>query len=124
MDAVTLVSSAVLGIDIETVFIGGRVYTIPPPTVRRFAGAVRYIKEGNGNTLKDIILSLDMDGACKALSWLIQGDEGLYDALLDSPVNEVMEGVIKGFGMIDPGNFTRLSALQRNVRSLVARPRS
>lgn len=124
MDAVGLVSSAILGIDLEVVFINGRVYRIPPPTVRRFAGAVRYLKDGKGDTLKDIILSLDMDGACKVLSWLVQGDEGLYETFLDSPVNEVMEGVIKGLGMIDPGNFTRLSALQKNVRSLVAKPRS
>ena len=71
MDGVQLVSSAVLGIDQEAVFIGGKVYHIYPPTIRRFVGAARYLK-GEGETLKDIILSMDMDGAAKALSWLIR----------------------------------------------------
>ena len=122
MDGVQLVSSAVLGIDQEAVFIGGKVYHIYPPTIRRFVGAARYLK-GEGETLKDIILSMDMDGAAKALSWLIRGDESLYDTFLDCPVNEVQDGLIVGLGMLDPQNFIRLSALQRNVRSLIARPR-
>ena len=119
-----MISSALLGIDQEAVFIGGKVYQIYPPTIRRFVGAVRYLKGGEGESIKDVVFNTDMDGVAKSLSWLIAGNEGLYEAFLDAPMDEVMEGLVKGLSLIDPGNFTRLSALQRNVRSLIAKPRS
>ena len=122
MDAVELVSSAVLGIDQEAVFVGGKVYHIYPPTIRRLAGAVRYLK-GGGETIKDVLLSMDIDGLAHALSWLVRGDESLYEVFLDCPAGEVLDGIIKGLELLDPRNFMMLSALQRNVRSLVARPR-
>ena len=124
MDGVELVSSAILGIEIEPVFIGGKVYQLSPPTVRRFVGAARFLKDIKGDTLKDIVFGMDMEGACKALSWLIQGDEHLYDTFLDSSLDEVQEGLIKGLSLIDPRNFMMLSALQKSVRSLIAKPRS
>lgn len=124
MDAVELVSSALLGIDHEAVFIGGKVYHISPPTIRRFVGAVRYLKGGEGESIREVVLSMDLEGAAKALSWLVEGNESLYEAFMDAPVDEVLDGVIRGLSMIDPGNFMRLSALQRSVRSLIARPRS
>ena len=123
MDGIELVSSAILGLDQEAVFINGKVYHIYPPTIRKFVGAVRYLKEGKGESIKDILFSMDMEGACKSLSWLINGDESLYETFLDAPVSEIQEGLIKGLSLIDPGNFIRLSALQRNVRGLIARPR-
>lgn len=124
MDAVEMISSALLGIDQEAVFIGGKVYHIYPPTIRRLVGAVRYLKGGEGETIKAVVLSMDMEGVVKALSWLIRGDESLYDTFLDAPAGEVMEGLVKGLSLVDPGNFMRLSALQRSVRSLIAKPRS
>ena len=124
MDAVEMISAALLGIDHEAVFIGGKVYHIHPPTIRRLAGAVRHLKGGEGETMKDVILSLDLEETAKALSWLVEGNESLYDVFLDAPANEVVEGVVRGLSLIDPTNFTRLSALQRSVRSLIARPRS
>lgn len=124
MDAVELVSSALLGIDHEAVFIGGKVYHIYPPTIRRFVGAARYLKGGDGDTIKDVILTIDGEGLAKALSWFITGDESLAETFMDAPVNEVQDGVIKGLSLLDPGNFMRLSALRRSVRSLIAKPRS
>ncbi len=124
MDAVELISSALLGIDQEAVFIGGKVYHIYPPTVRGFVGAARYLKEGQGESIKDVILNTDGEGLTKALSWLINGDESLAETFMDAPLTEVQEGVIKGLSLLDPGNFMRLSALLRNVRSLIAKPRS
>lgn len=123
MDAIEIVSSAVLGIDIESVFIKNRVYNIKPPTIRRFVGAARYFRECKGDTLADIIRSMDMEGATKALSWLIEGNESLAETFMDAPMDEVVNALIKGIGMIDAKNFIRLSALQRNVRSLIAQPR-
>ena len=124
MDAIEMVSSAVLGIDQEAVFIGGKVYHIYPPTIRRLVGAVRYLKGGEGESIREVVLSMDLEGVAKALSWLVEGNESLYEVFLDAPINDVMEGVIKGLSLIDPGNFMRLSALQKSVRSLIAKPRS
>ena len=124
MDGVKLITSAILGLDLETVFIGGKVYTIHPPTIRTLAGVINCMDESKGESIKDVILKMDLIGSCKALSWFIQGNESLYEAFLDCPVSEVQEGVIKGFSLIDPKNFIALSALQRNVRSLIAKPRS
>ena len=123
MDAVEIISSAVLGIEREAAFIGGKVYHIKPPTIRRFAGAVRYLK-GTGDTLREVVLSTDGEGLAKALSWFVAGDESLAEVFLDCPLAEVQQGLILALGMLDPQNFIRLSALQRNVRSLIARPRS
>ena len=123
MDGVKLVSSALLGIDQESIFINGKVYHIYPPTIRRFVGAVGCMKDFRGETIKDVIFGLDMDGACKALSWFIEGDESLYESFLDAPLSEVQQGLIISFSLVDPQNFIRLSALQKNVRRLIARPR-
>ena len=123
MDGVQLVSSAILGIDQECVFINGKIYHIYPPTIRRLVGAANCMKESKGDTLKDLILNSDLQGACKALSWFIEGNESLYETFLDARVEEVQDGLIKAFSLIDPQNFIKLSALLKNVRRLIARPR-
>lgn len=124
MDGVKLVSSAILGLEQESVFINGKVYILQPPTIRKFVGAVSVMKESTGETIKDLIVNLDMEGACKALSWFISGDQSLYDTFLDARVDEIQDALIKAFTLIDPQNFIKLSALQRNVRSLIAKQRS
>ena len=125
MDAVKLVSSEILGLSFETVTIGNEVYVMRPPTIRRLCGAAMYL--GGISDIKtdaDLVKALGADDMAKALSWLLEGDESLYEKFLDCDVNEVAVGVLAGLGMIDPGNFTVLSALARNVRSLIARQRS
>lgn len=124
MDAVEIVSSAVLGIECEAVFVGGKVYHLRPPTIRRLAGAAMHLRGGEGDTIKDVVLSMDLEGQAHALSWLVEGNDSLFETFMDCRVDEVQEGIIRGLGMVDPRNFTTLSALQRNVRSLIARPRS
>ena len=123
LDGVQLVSSAILGIDFEPVMIGGKVYQIYPPTIRKFVGAVSCLKETKGESFLEIIMGMDLVDSCRALSWFIKGDESLKDVFLDCPLSEVQEGLIKAFGLVDPQNFIRLSALQRNVRRLIARQR-
>ena len=75
MDAVKLISSAVLGIDCETVLVGGKAYVIFPPTVERIAGAGRFLSDlGEGRTVAEVLGTMQrMDAACRALSWFIQG---------------------------------------------------
>lgn len=123
MDGAKLVSSAILGIDVETVFVGGKVYVIHPPTVRTMAGVVSCMRECPGETIRDIIIGMDYEGSAAALSWLVNGDASLKEEFLGAPLGEVQSAVITGLGMLDPANFIRLSALLRNVRRLTARPR-
>ena len=122
-DGVQLVSSAILGIDFEPVMIGGKVYQIYPPTIRKFVGAISCMKEVKGDSFLDIIMGMDLVGSCEALSWFIKGDGSLKEMFLDCPLSEVQDGLIKALGLVDPQNFIRLSALQRNVRRLIARQR-
>lgn len=124
MDGVNLITSSILGLDMETLFIGEKVYTIHPPTVRTLAGVIHSLKQVEGETIKEIIMGADLEGLCKALSWFTAGNESLSETFMDCPLKQVQEGVIKGFSLIDPQNFIKLSALQRNVRSLIAKPRS
>ena len=124
MDGARMIASSILGLDMETVFVGGKVYVIHPPTIRTLAGVTHCMSEVKGDTIKDLIMNLDCEGSCKALSWFIKGDESLWETFMDCPLSEVLDGVVKGFSLIDPQNFIRLSALQRNVRSLIAKPRS
>ncbi len=123
MEAYKIISGAILGVDFESVFVGGRVYHIHPPTIRRFVGAMHSIGEVKGDSLAELVKSLDMDGAAKALSWLIQGDESLYDTFREARVDEVVEALIIGLSLIGAENFIKLSALLRNVTSLIARPK-
>ena len=123
MDGVKLVSSAILGIDQESVFVNGKVYHIYPPTIRKLVGAINCMRECTGESIKDLIFNMDLEGSCKALSWFINGDESLGAVFMDAPVNEVHEALMVGFSLIDPQNFIKLSALQRSVRSLIAKPK-
>ena len=124
-DAVDVVGRAVLGLDSETIFIGGEVYVVHPPTIRRMVGAARYLrKAGEIETVGGIIETLSDDSMARALSWLVDGSERLADKFLDADANEVAEGLIVCLDLIDPRNFTMLSVLSRNVRKLTARQRS
>lgn len=125
MDAVKLISSAVLGIDCETVLVGGRTYVIFPPTVERIAGAGRFLSDlGEGRTVAEVLGTMQrMDAACRALSWFIQGDEGLWSELSGGTLEEVTDALSVAVGMIGIQNFPRLSALVRSVRSLIATAR-
>ena len=125
MDAVKLVSGEILGINSETVSIGGEVYVMNPPTIRRLVGASMYLGGVSSfENVTELVRAVASDDLARALSWLVQGDESMTEKFLDCDVNEVALGVVVGINMIDPGNFTALSALARNARSLIAKPRS
>ena len=77
---------------------------------------------GDEQSLGDYIRKLDkLDDPCKGLSWLIKGDESLADDLGNGTLDEIIEGVEKGVGLIGTKNFLRLSVLSRNVSGLIAR---
>jgi len=121
-----LVSSAILGLDIETIEVGGKYYTIKPPTIAVLCGMGRCL--GDLAEARDVQTILQncfngAEGCAKALSWLIQGDEGLYEELSHASLEEVVAGLEKGIGLISTENFLRLSALTKSVGELIARPK-
>lgn len=122
MDGVKLVSSAILGVDCESLLVGGKHYTIFPPTIRTIAGAGAHLtglKEGK--TVLDVLSSLqDLPEACKALSWFICGNDSLAGELEKGTLQEVCAGLQAALSLIGIENFAVLSASVRNVRSLIA----
>ena len=124
-NAAKLVSSAILGIDDEAVLVGGKVYFISPPTIRRIAQASYHLSDiGRGETLRDIIRDMtNAEAAARALSCLIEGDEKLAEVFYDCPYEEVVDALEKGFAMLSAQSFCKLSALARNVQSLTAKQR-
>lgn len=118
-----IVNAAVLGKDFETVFVNGNAYVIHPPTVHRIAGAGYYLSDlKDGVTVMDMLRSLkDVDTASRALSWLIQGDENLYEELSAGALDEVIDALATGLSMISAENFYKLLVLAKNVVNLTAK---
>lgn len=111
-----LVSSAILGLDWKNVLVGGRVYTISPPTIKRIAGAGLWLSVDD-HAFKDI------GNVTKALSWFIQGDESLAEELSDGTMEEVVAALEVAVSMIGTQNFSKLSTLAKSVQRLIATPR-
>lgn len=124
-NATKLVSAALLGIDGETVIIGGKAYYISPPTMKRIAGAGFYLSGlMDDASLKDVISSKEqIENITKALSWFIRGDETLYEDLLDGTIEEIATSFEAAVRMLDIGNFLKLSTLVRNVKMAIAKQR-
>ena len=124
--AANVVGSAILGRDFVTVTVAGNAYTIFPPTIHAIAGLACHLSAFSGmETLEDAIRSAkEMEEAAKALSWLISGDESLTEELSRGTLNEVADALEEGFALISAANFSRLSALARNVARLTAKPKS
>lgn len=124
-NAARLVSSALLGMDYKTVVVAGNAYVITPPTIKRIAGAAYHLSEmGEGGTVRDVLKSVNSaDKLSRALSWLIQGDESLSDSLSEGTLDEVLDALEAAYSLISTRDFSRLSALARNVASLAARQR-
>lgn len=118
-----IVNSSILGKDFETVVVNGKAYVVKPPTIHKIAGAGCYLSDlDECNTVMDMIRSMkDIDKASKALSWLIQGDDSLYDELLKGTLDEIVEALSVGVSMISAENFWKLSALAKNVALLTAK---
>lgn len=118
-----IINAAVLGKDFETVFVNGNAYMIHPPTIHKIAGAGYYLSDlKDAATVTDMLRSLkDVETASRALSWLIQGDENLYEELSSGTFDEVVEALATGLSMISAENFYKLLALAKNVAILTAK---
>ena len=117
------VNAAVLGKDLETVFVNGKAYVIHPPTIHKIAGFGYFLSDlEKGDTVLDMFRSLkDIGAASSALSCLISGDESLSEELSKGSLDEVVEALETGFSMISSENFYKLSVLARNVALLTAK---
>ena len=122
-EASKIVSSSILNKDFETVTINGKAYVIFPPTIKKIAGASYCLSDvGEAKTIGEIVLAIkDVNVASKALSWFINGDEGLTEELSDGTLDEVVEALNVGFSLISAENFCRLSVLAKSVALLTAK---
>ena len=119
-----LVSEAITGMDFRTVIVGGKSYTVYPPTIHKLAGAISYLsKVQEADNLKDVLLSLgESEAYSKALSWLIAGNESLSEELTKGTYEENVNALDEALSMIDSKVFLKAVSLARNVSLLAAKP--
>lgn len=123
-NAARLVSSAILGIDGETIIIADKAYFIKPPTIRKIAGAANVLSGFGGKDAKDTLTMIrDAGKACEALSWLITGDDSLTGELSLGTLEEVVRGLETAIGLLSIKDFQTLSTLSRSVQRLAANPK-
>lgn len=124
-NAAKLISAALLGLDGETVVIGGRAYHILPPTIKKIAQAAFYLSDmQEANTIKGLFQSIgNPKPLCCALSCMIKGDESLAGELMDGTMDEITDALEVAYSLASVENFWKLSALARNVASLTAKQR-
>lgn len=125
-NAAKIVNSAILGMDFKNCIVNGKTYTIYPPTIRKLAGAGYYLSDLTdcGESVKDAIASLkDLNNLAYALSFMINGDDNLFEELSQGTFDEVVDALCECYSLVSVENFIRLSALSRNVTSLTAKQR-
>lgn len=117
-----VVSASIIGADLVNVMVNNKVYSIFPPTIHKLAGAGLYLSDfGDEQTFRDVIKSINnSDKLAHALSWLIKGDNSLFNELEQGTFDELVDAVSQAYSLISVENFTKLSALAKNVAMLIA----
>ena len=120
-----IISESIIGGDFRTVFVGGKAYTVYPPTIYKLAGAISNLSDvQEAENLKNVLLSLgESEAYSKALSWLITSDESLSEELAKGTYEENVNALDEAFSMIDSKVFLKAVSLVRNVSLLAAKPR-
>lgn len=120
-----IISESIIGMDFRTVIVGGKSYTVYPPTIHKLAGAISHLSNiQDAENLRDVLLSLgDSEAYSKALSWLIAGDESLNEELSQGTLDEVVDALDETLSMIDSKVFLKAVSLAKNVSLLAAKPR-
>ena len=120
-----IISESIIGMDFRTVIVGGKSYTVYPPTIHKLAGAISHLSNiQDAESLRDVLLSLgDSEAYSKALSWLIAGDESLNEELSQGTLDEVVDALDETLSMIDSKVFLKAVSLAKNVSLLAAKPR-
>ncbi len=124
-EAAKLVSDSIIGNDFRVVIVNEKSYVIYPPTIHKIAGAASYLSNlGKIETLEDVFRSMkDTPNASHALSWLIKGNDDLYEELSKGTFDENVEALSVAFSLISAENFAKLSVLAMNVAKLAATQR-
>lgn len=124
MKAEKIVSSAILGMDFRTVLINNKTYVILPPTIKKIAGAGYYLSDiKDAESVREVLLALSTESAAHALSWLIGGNDDLFEELKEGTFDEIVSALELGYSLISTENFLKLSSLARNVANLIAKQR-
>lgn len=118
-----LVTSAMLGLDGESAIVGGKYYYIKPPSIKKIVGCAHYLMGfGKEESIGDYIRKLNkLEDTCKSASFIIMGDESLTEELQNGTLDELINVIELGIGLIGTKNFIKLSVLSRNVSGLIAR---
>lgn len=118
-----IVSASIIGANFVNVMVNSKCYSVFPPTVHRLAGAGLYLSDfGDEQDLREIIKSInDAHKLAHALSWLINDDDSLFEELSHGTFDELVNAVCEAYSLISVESFTKLSALARNVSSLIAK---
>lgn len=124
-NAAKIVSSAILGLDFKTIIVNGKAYIVMPPTIRRIAGASYCLSErGEGQSIREYLMSVkNIESLACALSWFIQGDDGLAEELKDGTFEEVVDALNEAYSLISIQSFRTLLDLEMNVSNLTAKQR-
>ncbi|MBR1526794.1 MAG: hypothetical protein IJ640_09085 [Prevotella sp.] len=126
-NAAKTVSSAIIGYDVKVVLVNGKRYAIKPPTIQKMAGGAYWLstfdRKGKESIDEIIMAMTEIEPVAKSLSWMIQGDESLFDELKQGTLDENIVALCTAFSLINTENFTMLSALARNVGKLIAKPK-
>lgn len=124
-DAARLVSAEVAGLNFRTVIVAEKAYVINPPTIARLCGAVYWLSDmGDFRSMREILENIGRsDHLARALSYLIRGDDSLWEELSHGTREEVTDSIEAALDLIDLANFTKLSALTRSVKTLTAKQR-
>ena len=123
--AAKIVSSSILGMDFETIVVNGKYYVVYPPTIYKIAGAAYCLTDlDDASSVKELLQSLKNIGcAARALSYLIKGDDSLYEELAQGPLDEIVKALETCYSLISVENFLKLSILAKNVANLTAKQR-
>lgn len=122
-----LVSGAIVGTDYAIVYVNGKAYPVPSPTIKRIAGAILNLSDiefKEDGTLKDMILSgKDAEAYSRALSWFIKGDLSISEELSEGTMAEVIDALLSVFDMIGIDPFLKAVSLTKNASLLAATPK-
>lgn len=118
-------ADAILGCDMRTVVVGGKAYTVYPPTIHKIVGATTHLAGvKDGESIHDILLSMsESDKISKALSWLICDNESLAEELSKGEYGEVVDALEEALSLIDAKVFTKAVSLAKSASLLIAKPR-
>lgn len=124
-NAAKIVSSAILGMDFKVVIVNGKSYTVTPPTIKKIAGAAYWLSDvKDGKDIRELLASINnVEPLAHALSWFIQGNDSLFEELLNGTLDEVIDGLESAYSLLSTKNFLRLSVLAKNVANLTAKQR-